>query len=209
MKTQEWTTLPNKAEWGHGEWVGEPDKVQWQDEDTGLPCLAVRNQHSGNWCGYVGVAEGHPKHGEGYNAVDVDVHGGLTFANACIDHSLSAWEAFRERSLKRRASAAVEAVKYPIGDAAHWLADKEAQASVDSHEAFVAYTLSHSICHTPEPGEPDMMWWFGFDCAHSGDVSPAREARCGGMAGGYESYRTLRYVQNQCAKLAQQLKGMQ
>lgn len=25
------------------------------------------------------------------------------------------------------------------------------------------------ICHIPEPGEPDAVWWFGFDCAHSGD----------------------------------------
>ena len=29
---------------------------------TDLDCLAVRNQH-GSWCGYVGVAPGHPWHG--------------------------------------------------------------------------------------------------------------------------------------------------
>lgn len=28
------------------------------------------------------------------------------------------------------------------------------------------------ICHVPEPGEPDNLWWLGFDCAHAGDLSP-------------------------------------
>lgn len=40
---QTWTTLPDKAGiWGTGPWVGEPDKAQWEDETTGLPCLALR-----------------------------------------------------------------------------------------------------------------------------------------------------------------------
>lgn len=25
------------------------------------------------------------------------------------------------------------------------------------------------ICHVPQPGEPDAVWWLGFDCAHGGD----------------------------------------
>lgn len=29
-----------------------------------------------------------------------------------------------------------------------------------------------SICHVPDPGEPDDVWWLGFDCAHSGDLVP-------------------------------------
>ena len=28
------------------------------------------------------------------------------------------------------------------------------------------------ICHTPEPGEPDHVWWLGFDCLHYRDTSP-------------------------------------
>src|SRR5690606_29850193 len=31
------------------------------------------------------------------------------------------------------------------------------------------------ICHVPAPGEPDDVWWLGFDCNHSGDVSPNDE----------------------------------
>lgn len=34
----------------------------------------------------------------------------------------------------------------------------------------------HGICHVPAPGEPDDLWWVGFDCAHAGDVSPGMDA---------------------------------
>lgn len=29
------------------------------------------------------------------------------------------------------------------------------------------------ICHTPEPGESDKVWWVGFDCCHAWDLMPA------------------------------------
>ncbi|HVJ44675.1 MAG TPA: hypothetical protein VM639_24470 [Dongiaceae bacterium] len=72
----------DKKAWGHGPWLDEPDKRQWVDEATNLDCLMVRN-HSGVWCGYVGVSEGHPSFGKDYDDVPVDAHGGLTFAAFC------------------------------------------------------------------------------------------------------------------------------
>ena len=42
----------------------------------------VRN-HSGAWCGYVAVTEGHPYFEADYDFCDVEVHGGLTFASFC------------------------------------------------------------------------------------------------------------------------------
>ncbi len=65
-----------------GPWDGEPDKVQWPDAATGLACM-IRRGPTGAWCGYVGVDESHPLHGRGYSGVDVEVHGGLTYAAAC------------------------------------------------------------------------------------------------------------------------------
>lgn len=66
-----------------GPWDDEPDKVQWIDGLTDLDCLAVRN-HNGAWCGYVGVTEDHPYHQNGeFDAYDVSVHGGVTFADMC------------------------------------------------------------------------------------------------------------------------------
>lgn len=64
METREYRTL-DKAKWGTGPWQDEPDKRQWQDEVTKLPCLLVRGPH-GALCGYVGVPKGHPLHGIDY-----------------------------------------------------------------------------------------------------------------------------------------------
>lgn len=57
------------------------------------------------------------------------------------------------------------------------------------------------ICHVPLPGEPDPVWWFGFDCLHLGDLYP----------GSYEYptevaiYRDREYVRREVERLAAQL----
>lgn len=81
MQTIE-TRLIDRTGWPKGPWDLEPDKVQWQDEATGLPCLIVR-AHSGAWCGYVGVPNGHPAFKSRYQDVGVDVHGCLTYSDSC------------------------------------------------------------------------------------------------------------------------------
>lgn len=67
-----------------GPWMDEPDKAHWVDEATGLDCLIHRGP-LGALCGYVGVPRTHPFHGRDYDQVDVDVevHGGLTYAALC------------------------------------------------------------------------------------------------------------------------------
>lgn len=168
MNEQTWID-PNvdRSKWPAGEWDGEPDKVQWNDEATGLVCLARRNQMSGNWCGYVGVAPDHPWHGKGYDDVRnadpddeyVDVHGGLTYADACQEGSA------------------------PLG-----------------------------ICHIPEPGTPEHLWWFGFDCHHAYDQTPQDFVFAAEYADkdcfrirSEDTYRTLEYVKRQCRHLAAQV----
>lgn len=71
----------DKSDWGDGPWQQEPDRVDWHH--AGLPCLMVRGPLTGSWCGYVGVPPSHPCYGKGYNDLDVEVHGGLTYAAAC------------------------------------------------------------------------------------------------------------------------------
>ncbi len=71
----------DKSTWGDGPWQAEPDRVEW--EHAGLPCLALRNENFGVWCGYAAVAPGHPLHGKDHGDVEVSVHGGLTYANRC------------------------------------------------------------------------------------------------------------------------------
>lgn len=76
-------TFMDRTRWGAGPWDNEPDKVQFKDADTDYDCI-VRRGPLGAWCGYVGVPGGHPYFNKGYNDIDdVDVHGGLTFADHC------------------------------------------------------------------------------------------------------------------------------
>lgn len=109
METLEYRTV-DKATWGEGPWQTEPDKKQWRDPVTGLPCLIVRGP-VGSWCGYVGVEPGHPLHGKEYGQAAVfpcsdectkdyhyacrpeaalNVHGGLTFSGACREGATEA-----------------------------------------------------------------------------------------------------------------------
>ena len=69
-------------DWGEGPWNTEEDHAVWVDPTTDLDCMIHRGP-SGALCGYVGVGPGHPWHGKDYDDIDVDVHGGLTYSNAC------------------------------------------------------------------------------------------------------------------------------
>jgi hypothetical protein len=69
------------------------------------------------------------------------------------------------------------------------------------------------VCHLPSKGEPDKVWWIGFDCAHGFDVLPFGATlaegivrRTGRGGRGYDhTYKDIEYVKRQCARLAQQL----
>jgi hypothetical protein len=163
----------DKSDWGPGSWTDEPDKISFTDEETGYPCLIVRN-HNGALCGYVGVEKGHPAYRKNYNDVNVDVHGGLTYSDFCQD------------------------------------------GPEDT-----------TVCHIPEHGKPDHIWWQGFDTAHCWDVIPAMNARYRKL---YEetkdpvwlplleratddifptTYKDVPYVRAEVLGLAQQLKTME
>lgn len=137
-----------------GPWKDEPDKVQWQDEATGLPCLIVRHPSMGFLCGYVGVPEGHRYFGGSHKDLDLRVHGGLTFSGR-FQHS---------------------------GDE------------------------GRGVCHAPEPGEPDNVWWFGFDCGHAWDKAPYKDQMFPQFVIREEIYRDVDYVAEECRALALQLK---
>jgi len=89
-----------------------------------------------------------------------------------------------------------------------------------------ANACSGHICHVPKQGEPDDVWWFGFDTSHAGDFSPELDLiirKCGGRRdvepydhdraialhavdwSAADVYRTLDYVQQETNRLADQL----
>ncbi len=74
-----------------------------------------------------------------------------------------------------------------------------------------------NICHVPEPGQPDDVWWFGFDCHHFNDYAPgmaAFEARMHREHPEFgpdpllekpEHYKPVAYVRREVELLAKQL----
>jgi hypothetical protein len=59
--------------------VNRPDAVLAEGSHAGYQWAVVHNG-MGHRCGYVRVPKGHPWHGKGYDDINVEVHGGLTFA---------------------------------------------------------------------------------------------------------------------------------
>ena len=88
----------------------------------------------------------------------------------------------------------------------------EAHGGLTFADRCVPEDKENSICHIVEPGEDDDVWWFGFDHAHSGDVSPKYD-RLFGLKNAcfdeyrrqHDSYKTLAYVEGQVTNLAKQL----
>ena len=64
----------------------------------------------------------------------------------------------------------------------------------------------HGICHVAGPGEPDHVWWLGFDTAHAFDRVPGMGRYVGGLPS--MAYRDITYVTSQVTSLAQQLKAL-
>lgn len=60
------------------------------------------------------------------------------------------------------------------------------------------------VCHVPDPGEPDDVWWLGFDCAHGTDETPAIDTT--GWATVYpRAYRDVAFVTKGVTELAADL----
>lgn len=80
------------TDYDRGPWDNEPTSDQWVDEATGLLCVASREAAMGHWCGYVRVPDGHPWHGVEYDDLyNVEVHGGLTYADALREKPSGEW----------------------------------------------------------------------------------------------------------------------
>lgn len=59
----------------------KPFRVEREWVHAGLKCAVVQAREAGHRCGYVRVPPNHPAFQKPYDDVDVNVHGGLTFAD--------------------------------------------------------------------------------------------------------------------------------
>lgn len=72
---------------------------------------------------------------------------------------------------------------------------------------------SGKICHVPQPGEPEHLYWLGFDCGHAWDVAPSsilfrEKYGLNSVWPNEDVYRDLPYVKAQVTALARQLRPM-
>lgn len=79
------------------------------------------------------------------------------------------------------------------------------QVEVEVHGGLTySGSCSEHIYHKPKAGEPDDVWWLGFDCGHFMDLTPYRPDADLPVR---EIYRNVAYVRAQCERLAEQLAG--
>lgn len=198
METLEYKYV-DKKDWPRGPWNNEPDKIQFEDPETKLPCLIVRNG-AGALCGYVGVSRGHPFFEIGYSDCSLKTaqkrgrikEDELTIGNLKMPESF----------LKRRR-------EQLVCDKDGWCEHTpESMVEVHGGLTFSGHCQekedNHGICHVPGQGEPDDVWWLGFDCSHAGDVCPAYDKL---FLNRESSYKNVDYVKGEIAQLAKQLKA--
>lgn len=89
------------------------------------------------------------------------------------------------------------------------------ESSPDVHGGITyARPCQGDVCHVAKPGEPDDVWWLGFDCNHHGDMDLQKV--CENNGSGYRfdgyfhlAYRDLAYARRETKKLAAQAKAVQ
>lgn len=169
--------------------MAEKDKSKWHagpwheepDEASWIDAATgyaceARRNHSGAWCGYVRIPQDHPLYGVEYN------------------HDLpmrlhGAMEAAKEGDVGKRGPMEVFCMALnPDSTRVSYLFD-------------VHGSLTYSGADWPAAG-----FWYGFDCSHCDDLSPAYQTP---EEYGYDKrYRDLPYVKAECASLARQLQSL-
>ena len=170
---------PPKSEWGPGPWQDEEDAVHWTDDATGYACMVLRGP-VGSLCGHVGVPAEHRFHGASYNTVIPET------------------------------DATRAALERPIGNMGPMTIFTASLAGEGSIRLDVLFDVHGSLTYSGKrlDGVEDDRHWFGFDCGHSGDLSPQLSATMRGLGMDRDrgdEYRTMDYVRAECTKLATQL----
>jgi hypothetical protein len=156
-------------------WWSEDNKVDF--EADGLRC-AMRRGPLGSWCGYVGVPKEHPWFGKSYNDTiepTKDMLGPRDSQDFGPIDLLCA--VFSNKDIEK---------EMPIGMAMR-----------------IHGGLTYADDRAPY-SKPDGLWWFGFDCAHAGDLIPSFAEEDRSAARG-DVYRDQAYVVSECQSLAAQL----
>jgi len=176
------TAQPDNAPFSDGSgrpWLTEPDRLSGIDEATEYATQITRGP-GGHLCGYVGIPHDHPWFGKGYSD-QVSVPREVIERPIDVD-KVGAINLFC-------AAASADAIAAGTLDIV---------LAIDVHGGL-------TYASAKAPGSViEGLWWFGFDCAHAGDLTPSYAERYGG-AMQYGVYRDIGFVQAEVASLARQL----
>lgn len=138
----------------------------------GLPCVINRVEWSGHLCGYVGINKEHALYGKKYSdyVVVEDIN-----KIKCNDNYIGLFiNAFSDDR-------------------------KENEISIDMLlNVHGGITYSENEAPNTECKKYPDTWWFGFDCAHAGDLCPKSKYSEG-------VYRDVTFVKKEVRKLVSQL----
>lgn len=229
--------LHDRSRWGSGPWDKEPDKITWYDKNTGLPCMVIRSS-MGNLCGYAGVYKGHQLFTKDYSdclrpgcrqkprmtrkQYKLKIKQAKRHKDPLYGNMMLAGLRLGKISFKQpKGISSRHAYRYTRNSRACFCNTYNSpEARLDVHGGVTYSGYCHGvICHEPRPGERRVKW-FGFDCAHSGDLVPSmdwmnkndpamkeihdRYALLG--VEDIDTYKNLAYVMAEAGRLAQQLK---
>lgn len=212
----------DKDRWARGPWDQEPDRVDF--EHVGLPCLLLRN-NMGAWCGYAAVFPGHPWYGIGYNQCTVgdapepvieDIDARYPVTDDMPEHTRRFALKMREHAREAEARGGFMSTQWLKEHPRYSCYEHSPEALIEVHGGLTyADACSGPICHEAKPGQPDQVWWFGFDCSHAGDLTPGLEAlystspnfsfRANVPEELRDVYRDVNYVRAETMRLAEQL----
>lgn len=163
----------DKSKWGPGDWQDEPDRLNFHTPE-GFDGAVLRARHSGALCGYVGVPFGHPWWGKNYSD--------------------------SVPSTPEQLAAPVDTDKISLISlmcmAGKGLEQIQIDCTVSVHGG-----LTYSARGWRGAGENARFWYFGFDCAHYRDLSPAYDS----MFSSEGNYRDIEFVKDEVAALSLQL----
>jgi hypothetical protein len=169
------TTSIDKSAWGQGPWIDEPDRVNFMTEN-GMDACINRVKHSGCLCGYVGVDAAHPWFGKEYSA--------------------------QVKATAEQLAAPIDTDRISILAVFLMAMGSEAPADEANIDCLVRVHggVTYADKGREEFGEDPGLWYFGFDCSHSGDLSPSYDFsfRDG-------EYRDVNYVRSEIESMSAQL----
>jgi hypothetical protein len=155
-------------------WWSEDNKVDF--EESGLKCALWRGP-LGHWCGYVGVPRSHPWYGKSY-LDEVKPSSNMLGSRTSEDHG------------------AIDLLIAALGGG-----DPSERLSISLCMRVHGGLTYAEDCVPCEAASA--LWWFGFDCAHAGDLVPSLAERDYSHEG--EIYRDQQFVVSETQALAAQL----